>query len=171
MTLQTVLAALRAGPSIFESLLAAAPPAALGFREAPGTWTCAEVLAHVADAEATLFMPRVKRILADGGRFTPFDREGGFARYASWTPIAIVGEFAQLRRANVQDLASLRLTDADLARPGVHPEFGRVTLGELLSTWATHDLAHANQFTRVVARAASADVGPWARNFSLLRDR
>ena len=93
-----------------------APRDALTWREADGTWNIVEVLSHVADGEITDWMPRVERILAGGGRFTPFDREGGFTRYRGWTAEALVGEFGQLRRANLE---KLELRDAAITDEGL----------------------------------------------------
>ena len=170
MTIQQLHEALRQTPRAIEALVAAAPEDALTFREGPGTWDIVEVLAHLADAEITDWMPRVKKIRSGGGRFTPFDREGGFTRYAGWSAIALVGEFAQMRRANLETLDGMCLTAADLDSTGEHPEFGRVTLGQLLACWATHDLAHTAQIARLLTRAVGRDVGPWAAYFSLLKD-
>jgi hypothetical protein len=157
-------------PRIVEALIAAAPRDALDWREEGGAWTPTEVLMHLADGEITDWMPRVERILADGGRFTPFDREGGHARYRGWTAEALVGEFGQLRRANLDRLDGFRLAASHLARTGEHPEFGLVTLEQLLSTWAAHDMAHVAQLSRILTRAFGRHVGPWTRYFSLLQD-
>ena len=74
-----------------EGLIAAAPRETLTWREAEGTWNCIEVLCHLADGEVTDWIPRVMKILKGGGRFTPFDREGGFQRYKDWSADALVG--------------------------------------------------------------------------------
>jgi len=161
---------LRQSPRAIEALIAGAPEDALTFREAPGTWNVVEVLAHLADGEITDWMPRIKKIRSGGGRFTPFDREGGFTRYEGWTAIALVGEFGQLRRTNLDALDALCLTDQDLDAVGEHPELGRVTLRQLLACWATHDLAHLAQISRLLTRAFGRNVGPWAAYFSLLKD-
>jgi hypothetical protein len=166
--LQTTLAQT---PAILNGLTAHASPDALAFRESPGTWNALEILSHVADGEITDWMPRVRIILAPSGdrRFTPFDREGGFARYRGWTATALVAEFAALRAQNLAELAELRITAEQLRREGLHPEFGAVTLQQLLATWVTHDLAHVAQLARVLVRYTGRDVGPWAKYFSLLR--
>ena len=52
-----------------------------------------------------------------------------------------------------------------------HPEFGRVTLEQLLVCWVTHDLAHVAQIARVLVRHFGERIGPWTKYFSLLRDR
>src|SRR6185436_20775767 len=138
-------------PRIVEGLVAAAPREALYWREADDTWNSVEVLCHLADGEITDWMPRIEKILSGGGRFTPFNREGGLARYRGWTAEALVGEFGQLRRANLEKLDNLNLTAPHLALTGQHPEFGTVTLSQLL----------ACSFGR--------HVGPWRKYFSLLQ--
>jgi hypothetical protein len=156
-------------PRVVEGLIAAAPRDALTWREADGAWTPVEVLCHIADAEITDWMPRVQRILNGGGRFPPFDREAGFERYRGWSADALVGEFGQLRRANLEKIDRLELTPVHLRLTGEHPELGPVTLEQLLATWATHDHAHISQISRILTRAFGQYVGPWRRYFSLLQ--
>jgi hypothetical protein len=157
--------------AILDGLTAHASPDALVFREAPGTWNALEILSHVTDGEITDWMPRVRIVLAASGdrRFTPFDREGGFVRYRGWSAAALLAEFATLRARNLTELDGLRITPEQLRLEGLHPEFGAVTLQQLLATWVTHDLAHVAQLARVLVRYTGRDVGPWAKYFSLLR--
>jgi DinB family protein len=164
-----VRAALAQAPRIVEGLVAAAPREALHWREADDTWNSVEVLCHLADGEITDWMPRIEKILSGGGRFTPFNREGGFVRYRGWTAEALVGEFGQLRRANLEKLDTLNLTAPHLALTGQHPEFGTVTLSQLLACWATHDMAHVAQLSRLLTRSFGRHVGPWRKYFSLLQ--
>lgn len=168
-TLTSVRESLAQAPRIVEGLIAAAPSTSLTWRDADGSWHIVEVLSHIADGEVTDWMPRVERILSDGGPFMPFDREGGFTRYRGWTAEALVGEFGQLRRANLEKLDALQLSDTHLRLTGVHPEFGSVTLEQLLACWATHDMAHIAQIARLLTRSFGRQVGPWRKYFSLLR--
>lgn len=156
-------------PRIVEGLVAAAPREALYWREADDSWNSVEVLCHLADGEITDWMPRIEKILSGGGRFTPFNREGGLTRYRGWTAEALVGEFGQLRRANLEKLDTLNLTAPHLALTGQHPEFGTVTLSQLLACWATHDMAHIAQLSRLQTRSFGRHVGPWRKYFSLLQ--
>jgi hypothetical protein len=166
--IQDVRDSLAQTPRIVEGLIAAAPGEALTWREADGAWNAVEVLCHIADGEIADWMPRIEKILSGGGRFTPFDREGGLLRYRGWTAEALVGEFGQLRRANLEKLANLNLTAPHLRLTGEHPEFGPVTLAELLACWATHDMAHIAQLSRLLTRSFGRHVGPWRKYFSLL---
>jgi hypothetical protein len=167
--IRDVRESLSQAPRIVEGLIAAAPPDALHWREADGAWNSVEVLCHLADGEITDWMPRIEKILSGGGRFVPFDREGGFLRYRGWTAEALVGEFGQLRRANLDKLDNLNLSAPHLVLTGEHPEFGAVTLGQLLACWATHDMAHIAQLSRLMTRSFGRHVGPWRKYFSLLQ--
>src|SRR5262249_41691800 len=94
-SLTSTRASLLQAPRIVAGLIASAPREALTWREADGAWNGIDVLCHLADGEINNWIPRVQRILGGGGRFTPFDREAGFARYAGWTADQLVGEFGQ----------------------------------------------------------------------------
>jgi hypothetical protein len=52
---------------------------------------------------------------------------------------------------------------------GEHPEFGAVTMRQLLATWVVHDLSHIAQITRTMARSYTAAVGPWTAYFRVLQ--
>jgi uncharacterized damage-inducible protein DinB len=157
-------------PRILEGLIAAAPKDALTWREAEGTWNVVDVLAHLADGEITDWMPRIEKILSGASRFTPFDREAGFVRYQGWTALALVGEFGQLRRSNLDKLTAIPLSSPIMALTGEHPELGTVTMDQLFACWATHDMAHIAQISRVLTRWFGRGVGPWRQYFSLLQE-
>jgi hypothetical protein len=44
-----------------------------------------------------------------------------------------------------------------------------VTLGQLLATWAVHDLNHLSQIARVMARRYQHAVGPWQAYLKILQ--
>jgi hypothetical protein len=167
----TVHRVLETTPGIVRSLLSAASDDLLDFRDGPDAWDARQVLTHLAEGEITDWMPRIELILSDAAerRFVPFNREGGFARYDGWRVPALLDEFERLRTANLARLDTRDLTDDDLARTGIHPELGQVTLRQLIACWATHDLAHLNQLSRLFVRGIGPEVGPWKVFFSLLK--
>jgi DinB family protein len=172
MLVSDVSGVLQHTPDALGALLRSAPAGSLIFREAPDAWHPIEVLCHLADGEITDWVPRVRLILGDNPdrRFVPFDRAGGFARYAAWTAAAVLEEFRRLRGENLQYLSGLALSESTLDKTGVHPEFGNVTLRQLLACWATHDMAHVVQIARILERYFGREVGPWRAYFSQLRD-
>ncbi|MFC1575943.1 DinB family protein, partial [Gemmatimonadota bacterium] len=76
--------------------------------------------------------------------------------------------FETLRLGNLEVLAGFELGEAELDLTGIHPEFGAVTLRQLLATWVTHDLSHLSQIARVMAKRHGEDVGPWRKYLSVL---
>src|SRR5690242_2183006 len=140
-------------PETLRQMAGSLPERALTYRESPDTWTVVEVLSHLCDGEIVDWIPRIRMILSDGPRrFTPFDREGGFTRYRGWQPPALLEEFGRLRGTSLDTLDRFRITDHDLRGTGEHPELGTVTLEQLIATWATHDLAHLAQISRIATR-------------------
>jgi hypothetical protein len=140
--------------------------------EGPETWSPYIIVGHLNHAERTDWIPRAQIILAQGTsrRFTPFDR---FAQYreSEGKPMAeLLDEFARLRGETLATLKGWRLTDAQLALEGEHPEFGAVTLRQLLSTWVAHDLGHIAQIARVMAKQYRGAIGPW-RAYLPIMDR
>jgi hypothetical protein len=157
-------------PAVLNAWLRDLPPGWTGGTEGPNTWSATEVVAHLIHGERTDWIPRVEHLLAHGDSvpFPPFDQHGhvGWSKGMSLTEL--LDTFAALRAENLKRLAALRLTAPDLDRFGRHPEFGRVTLRQLLSTWTAHDLNHVFQIARVMGRQYSEAVGPWRQYLKII---
>ena len=158
-------------PGSLRAVTAGVQRTALRFREQRTAWTIPEVVSHMADAEIVDWVPRMEIILSDAAdkQFAPFDRTAGFKRYKGWSLTEVIDEFDRLRRENVEKLLAARPRPESLERTGIHPEFGPVTLEQLLACWVTHDCAHLAQISRILTRYFGAHVGPWKQYFSLLR--
>lgn len=167
------LPVLSATPNTLRALLAALPTDWLQAREAPGAWNPVEILGHLIHGELTDWIPRTRVILEHGTArpFDPFDMRGHEQVIAGKTVNELLDEFERLRAANVEALAAMALTEGDLAREGLHPAFGRVTLGQHLATWVAHDLDHLCQIARLMAKQLKQDVGPWSAYLGVLHDR
>jgi hypothetical protein len=130
--------------------------------EGPGTWSPYQVLGHLTHIEECDWIDRTRVILEHGTSraFEPVDREAGFTRFAGWTVDRLLDRFAEVRSENLETLGAL-VEVGDLARRGVHPTFGEVTLGQLLATWVVHDLNHTDQIAKTMAKQYGRAVGPW----------
>ena len=151
-------------PAVLDGLLRGLSREWVRGDEGPGTWSPFDVLGHLIHGERTDWIPRL-HILLDYGEerpFDPFDRFGMFRESKDKTLDELLQVFAELRRTNLRELRSLNLTEDLLGRYGAHPELGRVTLGQLIATWAAHDLDHLCQIARVMARQYAIATGPWA---------
>jgi len=129
------------------------------------------VIGHLIHGERADWMPRLEIILEHGPSrpFAPFDRDAQFQESAGRTMDALLGEFTDLRNANLARLRAMNLQPGQLDLQGTHPAFGLVTVRQLLATWTAHDLAHLVQISRTMARRYRLEVGPWAEYLSVMR--
>ena len=156
-------AVLERTPRTLRAMLDGLPSVWIDATEGPETWSPYVILGHLIHGERTDWIPRSEIILAQGAerRFTPYDRFAQFRESEGKSLADLLDEFARLRAGNLQTLAGWRLTDAQLALEGEHPEFGAVTLRQLLATWVAHDLGHIAQTARVMAKQYREAIGPW----------
>ena len=169
MNLPEMTAILARTPGTLRSLLDGLSEPWLVANEGDGTFSPRDVVGHLIHADDTDWMPRVHHLLAHGDTqpFPPFDRFG--YKGASTQPIAdMLSEFDRARARSLNALAHLGLTPAQLMLPGQHPQFGHVTLGQLLATWTVHDLNHIGQIVRVMSNRYATEVGPWKAYLGIL---
>lgn len=173
-TLTDGVAVLARSPAVLRAMLDGLPPAWIRATEGPETWSPFDVVGHLIHGERTDWIPRARIILACGEgeerRFAPFDRFAQFRESEGRSLDELLAEFARLRSDNLDVLRDWRLSDEQLALTGEHPEFGTVTLRQLLATWVAHDLGHLGQVARVMAKQYREAVGPW-RAYLPIMDR
>jgi hypothetical protein len=164
------VAVLERTPATLRAMLHGLGPAWSDATEGPETWSPYVIVGHLIHAERTDWIPRARLILAQGPsrRFTPYDRFAQFRESQMQSLAQLLDEFATLRAENLTTLAGWRLTAAELALEGEHPEFGAVTLRQLLATWVAHDLGHVGQIARVMAKQYREAVGPWRAYLPIL---
>jgi hypothetical protein len=169
--LPQTMSLLRRTPAALDALLRDLPEAWTLRNEGQGTWNVFDVVGHLIHGERSDWMTRAKVILQSGEKqpFEPFDRLGHLRESQGKSLGQLLDEFARLRSENLIELRALNLVDADLERRGRHPALGVVTLSELLSTWAVHDLTHLHQISRIMAHQYRDAVGPWSRYLGVLQ--
>lgn len=162
--LQNTIALLERTPATLDALLRGLPDMWTMQGEGEKTWSAFDVVGHLIHCEVDDWMPRARRILAEGESrpFDAFDRWGHVRLVEGKLLAALLDEFAGRRAENLKELRGLDLCAADLEKRGLHPALGAVTLGQLLATWAAHDLNHLHQVARVMAHQYREAVGPFA---------
>jgi hypothetical protein len=158
-------------PATLSALLAGLSEPWIKNNEGPETWSPYDVIGHLIHGERTDWMPRLKIILELGESrpFDPFDRFAQFEASQGKSLGELLETFAALRRQNLATLKKLNLTEGHFKLKGTHPDFGPVTLGQLLATWVVHDLDHISQIARVMAKQYVDEVGPWVSYLSILK--
>lgn len=161
--LELTTALLARTPATLDAMLRNLPDAWVQANEGEKTFNAYQVMGHLAHGERADWMPRVKMILEHGESraFVPFDRFAQDRESAGKTLSQLLDEFAELRAQNLNELRTLGVTDQQLQLHGKHPRLGSVTLGNLLATWAAHDMTHLHQIARIMAHQYREAVGPW----------
>ncbi|HLJ88737.1 MAG TPA: DinB family protein [Candidatus Angelobacter sp.] len=169
--LSQTIALLVRTPNTLNALLRDLPEFWTHQNEGGTTWNIFDVAGHLAYAERSDWMPRVRMILQFGETrtFEPFDRLGQVRESQGKSLPRVLDDFSQLRSQNLAELHSMNLQAADLERRGCHPVFGVVTLSQLLATWAGHDLTHLHQISRILAHQYREAVGPWSAYLGVLK--
>jgi len=146
------LAVQRQTPELLAEIVASVPDAKLRDRPAPGKWSAAELLAHLADAEVGCFWRYRQMIEHDGSPLPPYDQElwSNLGNNASRSPAESLLLFRLLRESNLGMLE--RLSSEQWERHGMHAERGRMSVRDLAAQIAGHDLNHLEQIRKILVR-------------------
>lgn len=118
----------------------------LRFRPAPEAWSPLEILGHLVDEEHGDFRVRLGLTLEDPAAPWPRIDPQGWVRqrkHQERIPAELLAEFHEERRRSLDWLRELR--DPDWDRTHAHPELGPLRAGDLLASWAAHDVLHLRQ--------------------------
>ena len=166
MRLDMVRRELAQGAEIVTALVAGVSPEEARVRPAPGAWSLLEVVCHLHDEEREDFRPRLDLVLHRPGR--------GVGPHRSRR----VGHRAAVQRARSRpDAAGLPGRAGALARLarepvrprleprvprglGTCPAGGPITAGDLLASWAAHDLLHTRQLLELRRARLLAHTAP-----------
>lgn len=135
------------------------------------TWSPYEVVAHMTYLEETNWITRINIIVENknNGKFESIDRVGFREMYKFKSLNELLKIFEQTRFENLKILEETLKDEKLLDKTGIHPDFGLVTLRQLISTWMVHDLSHIGQITRVLAKQYKDEVGPWIAFLRILK--
>ena len=142
----------RESPGLLAHLIDGVREEVLSQRPEPGKWSVCEILAHMAEDELSSTWRYRQMIEHDGIALASFDQDlwARLGDYKSWTAQEGLQMFRLLREANLRLFAGL--APAEWERSGVHAERGRMTVRELATHMAGHDLNHIAQIRRLLAK-------------------
>ncbi len=121
----------------------------LARQPAPGKWSIAQILAHLADAELVGGW-RMRSILANNGTsLQPFDQDAWAETlgYSRRDPKASLDMFRVLREHNLKLLKSVPKNLWE--NYGMHQERGKETISHIVRMFAGHDLNHLGQIEKI----------------------
>ncbi len=131
-------------------LIKGVPTAKLRKRPAPGKWSAAEVLAHLADVEIVVGW-RMRSILgAPGTPIQAFDQDAWVVagHYEKRDPHKSIELHRVVREANLAVLKSL--SPEQWKHCGQHSERGQESIEHIVRMMAGHDVNHIAQIERIL---------------------
>ena len=134
-----------------ERLIERASASRLRTRPAPGKWSIAEIVAHLADSEIVISW-RIRAILtAPGTAIQAFDQDAWViaGHYDQRDPHKSVEVFRVLREMNLALYKTL--TPDQWKQHGMHSERGVETVEHIVRLYAGHDLNHIRQIEQILA--------------------
>jgi hypothetical protein len=158
--LKDVIAILASTPAKLKREITSMSLQGMKTRPAANKWSVQEVLAHLDDIEEIAMRARVAAMIeADNPTLPLIDQEKRAAemKYSRIDPLKSLAGFARQRQANVKWLKKLR--PAQLKRRGTHPEVGVISVEELVTEWAFHDLGHLKQILEIKRYALYPRIG------------
>jgi DinB superfamily len=139
--------------AVIEECLEAIGPNRTGLPPAPGKWSAAEIVCHLADCEI-VFAFRLRQTLAeDGPTIQPFDQDDWAAVYSDIPATEALGAFSALRKWNLRLIRDA--LPAAASRMMTHPERGTMTFQSVVETMAGHDLNHLGQLRRIAGHGST----------------
>ncbi len=131
-----------------------APGRATSLRDGPQGWNTVEILCHLRDFD-TIFRERAALMLQQDSPALPaYDHEALVIEraYAKQNLHTVLAELVASRQKSQEFFGAL--TEAQWNRPGLHAEYGQITLNYIVVQFGTHDLDHIEQITRILSAAA-----------------
>ena len=125
-------------------------PEKSGEPPAPGKWSPAQIVCHLADCEIA-FGFRLRQTLAEDHHvLQPFDQDKWATPYKGIPAKEALAAFTALRSWNLSLIAKALPVSA--SKPVTHPERGTMTFQNIVETMAGHDLNHLAQLKHMASK-------------------
>ena len=150
-TLEKSLHTLRSTTLIIEALVSRLTPDELCWKPSDERWSVSEILVHLRHVEERNLSLRVRRMCQEEQPLlVDYDQTIEYRKgtYSGRPGDQALREFKETRDESLTFLEGLKA--ADLSREAMHHEVGIVTVSQILSLWAFHDLSHICQIAELV---------------------
>jgi hypothetical protein len=119
------------------------------WKPSPDDWSILEVIHHLYDEEIEDFRRHLDHILYHADQPWPRIDPGGWVTqrcYNEQDPAAVLAQFLAARQESLAWLAGLDAPDWHAA---ITMPWGSLQAGDMLSSWAAHDLLHLRQLVEL----------------------
>jgi len=148
--LRDVIAILASTPERLKREIASMSAQEMKRPPAANKWSVQEVLAHLDDIEEIGMRARVAAMVETENPILPSidqEKRAEDMKYNRKNPLRSLASLSRQRQANLKWLKKLR--PAQLKRRGIHRKVGVISVEELVTEWAFHDLGHLKQILEI----------------------
>ncbi len=145
------IAVLTETPASLARLIGSVTREKLTLPPAPGKWSLAAIVAHLAESEIALSWRYRQIAEKEGAALAGYDQNlwHRLGAYDSRDCQESLAQFRLLREANLRMFALF--TPEEWQHSGIHAERGRMTMQDLVTQAAGHDIGHLQQAESVIA--------------------
>lgn len=166
MDLQSIITQLTRQAEAIRALVEDVPHKQARWKPSPDDWSILEVIHHLYDEEIEDFRRHLDHILYHADQPWPRINPGGWVterRYNEQEPDALLAKFLAARQESLAWLATLGAADwhAAIAMP-----WGALTAGDMLASWAAHDLLHLRQLVELHFAWTRQAVAPYSVEYA-----
>lgn len=132
----------------------------------PAAWSILEVLCHLVDEEREDFRVRLELILYPSGSAWPPIDPRGWVSARAYNQRSLPETLQGLNAEREKSLAWLRgLLDANWDMSESAP-WGSVSAGDMLASWAGHDLLHMRQLVELQRASTVQQAAPYSPDYA-----
>lgn len=166
MDVTTYAAALGANAAAIAALIQAMPADQAGWHPTPDDWSVLEVINHLADEEREDFRTRLDYVLHRPGETPPSIDPVAWVSERAYNQRDLAESLARFQSERRQSLSWLR----DLSAPDWARFWGddgyRIRAGDLLASWAAHDLLHLRQLVELQYACRVEQAAPYSVEYA-----
>jgi hypothetical protein len=132
----------------------------------PDSWSALEVISHLYDEEREDFRARLDVILHHPDQpWSPIDPQGWVEsrQYNARELEASLADFINEREASISWLRTLSSPNWDAS---YRAPFGRITAGDMMASWVSHDLLHMRQLVEIHREYVTRQVEPFKGDYA-----
>jgi uncharacterized damage-inducible protein DinB len=135
-----------------ERLASGLSPKRATARPAPDKWSVKEIICHLADCEIMIGLRYRKIISEPGGPLLAYDQDA-WAHHLNYRQQSLPQAIATFKVLRTGHIAILKaLSRSAWNRIGQHPDYGALTLRQLVVHIADHDKNHVAQVQRLLQK-------------------
>lgn len=126
------------------------------YRPALAEWSVVEIIAHLADLDSEVFLPRMQKIVSEDEPFLPGIQTDDWVNVRKYNSLSLTEVCNKFYAARKSLLSFLEELPSDYwKRPARHAIFGPTTLHEQVAFTCQHDQTHVQQLQNTLRHIIS----------------